>query len=153
MIITFIGHKFIHEYDKLYDMVEKCITKSIEQEDNISFFCGGYGSFDNLCAKVCSKIKHKIKNCEIAFIAPYITESYQKNIKLLLNENIYTSVIYPPLEKTPAKYAIIKRNQWMINESDLIIAYVKNTYGGAYSSLNYAKRKKKKIINLADAHL
>lgn len=153
MIITFIGHRFVYEYDKLCDMVEKCILKNAEHENSISFYCGGYGSFDNLCAKVCSKIKQKLKNCEIVFVTPYITISYQKNTELLLKEKIYTSVIYPPLEKTPAKFAIVKRNRWMIEEADLVIAYVNKTFGGAYSSLSYAKRKNKRIINLADASL
>ena len=36
----------------------------------------------------------------------------------------------------------------MIENSDLIIAYVNNNYGGAYKSLRYAMRKNRKIINL-----
>ncbi len=37
----------------------------------------------------------------------------------------------------------------MTEEADLIIAYVKYNHGGAYKTLNYAIRKKKRIINLA----
>ena len=56
----------------------------------------------------------------------------------------------PPLEKVPPKYAISERNKWMVSEADLIIAYVKYARGGAYSGLQYARRRGKRIINLAD---
>ena len=38
----------------------------------------------------------------------------------------------------------------MIAEADLIIAYVKNTFGGAFKGYKYATKLKKKIINLAE---
>jgi hypothetical protein len=38
----------------------------------------------------------------------------------------------------------------MIENANLVIAYVKNNYGGAYKTLNTAKRKKKKVINICD---
>ena len=66
-----------------------------------------------------------------------------------MDKNLYDSTVYPPLENIPQKFAISKRNEWMINQADLIIAYVSHTYGGAYRSLEYARRKKKSIINLA----
>ena len=36
----------------------------------------------------------------------------------------------------------------MVNEADLVIAYVMYSLGGAAKTLEYAKRKKKAIINL-----
>jgi hypothetical protein len=38
----------------------------------------------------------------------------------------------------------------MVANADLIIAYVNRSYGGAYQSLQAAKRKKKEIINICD---
>ena len=67
-----------------------------------------------------------------------------------MNEKLYDSVIYPPLEKVPPRAAIVKRNEWMIEKADLIIAYVKQTYGGAYKALQYAHKRKKMMINLAE---
>ena len=36
----------------------------------------------------------------------------------------------------------------MVTNADIIIAYVNRNYGGAYKSLQVAKRKGKKIINI-----
>ena len=62
---------------------------------------------------------------------------------------LYDGVIYPELENVPLRFAISYRNMWMIENADLIIAYVCNEYGGAYESLKFALKRKKSIINLA----
>ena len=61
----------------------------------------------------------------------------------------YDDCIYPPLENVLPRFCILRRNEWMVDEADLIIAYVMHPLGGAYKTLEYARKKKKKIINLA----
>ena len=34
----------------------------------------------------------------------------------------YDDVIFPPLESVPRKFAVLKRNEWMVEEADLVIA-------------------------------
>ena len=63
---------------------------------------------------------------------------------------MYDESLYPPLENVLPKFAISKRNEWMITNADLIIAYVNHSYGGAYKTLKIAKRRKKKIVNICD---
>ena len=149
MTITFLGHSSLYIDKALYEKVEMTIRENIDTEEELLFLCGGYGDFDNMCAKICRCIKKEKPYCHIAYVTPYITESEQKKIRHLLDFKFYDSVIYPPLENVPPRFAISKRNEWMINESNIIVAYVKYTYGGAYKSFKYAERKKKRIINLA----
>ena len=150
MIITFIGHSSLYNCKDLHTKIENAIIKNTTAEGYISFYCGGYGDFDNLCASICRSIKEKMPRAEIVFITPYITEAQQKKLMYLIDNKLYDSIIYPPLEKVPAKFAICKRNEWMIDQSELIIAFVKRTHGGAFKALEYARKKKKVIINLAD---
>ncbi len=63
---------------------------------------------------------------------------------------LYDETIYPELEKVPYRFAISKRNEWMVDNSDLVIAFVSHSWGGAATTYRYAIRKKKQIINLAD---
>ena len=42
------------------------------------------------------------------------------------------------------------RNRWMVEQADYVIAMVERKEGGAYATLQYAQKKKKKIINLAE---
>ena len=147
MTVAFFGHRFVIEDIK--DEIERVILENINSGEELVFYLGGYGSFDYQCASVCKKIKNEIGNCETVLVTPYLTDSHQEKIKEWMKLKMYDSVLYPPLEKVPLKFAISKRNEWMISEADLIIVYVKRCFGGAYNALKYAKRKKKRIINLA----
>ena len=150
MVITFIGHRDLYIDNNLKNNIKKAIKENLIPNEKILFYCGGYGNFDNLCAEICHSLKNEIQVCEVIFITPYITEAQQKNIKYLIDIGLYDSTLYPPLENIPPKFAITKRNEWIIDNADLIIAYVDRDYGGAYKTLNYARKKKKPLINLAE---
>lgn len=61
----------------------------------------------------------------------------------------YDGSVYPPLETVPRRYAISKRNEWMVEQADVIISCVTHGWGGAATTLTYANRKKKSIISVA----
>ena len=89
----------------------------------------------------------KYSNCELIFVTPYLNRSREHKFQTKIQA--YDTTIYPPLEGVPYRFAIIKRNEWMIDQADLIIAYIQHHYGGAYRAYAYAQKKKKTIINLA----
>lgn len=43
-----------------------------------------------------------------------------------------------------------KRNEWMVDHSDKILALFDGSYGGTFNCISYAKRQHKQIINLWD---
>lgn len=67
----------------------------------------------------------------------------EKNKEYLTKE--YDGIVYPPIENTPKKVAILVRNEWIVRQSDVIIAYVGRTFGGAYKAVAYAKKRGKKL--------
>ena len=149
MVITFVGHGTLHIDENLSNKIVATIKNNITGKENITFYCGGYGDFDNHCASICRELKKEIC-CEVVFVTPYITPSQQEKMKYLIDAKLYDSTVYPPIENALPRYAITKRNEWMVSEADLVIAYVSRTYGGAFKTLEYARRKKKAIINLAE---
>ena len=58
----------------------------------------------------------------------------------------YDESIYPPLEHVPKRYAISRRNEYMVDAADTVVAYVVYGFGGARNTLRYAERKQKRII-------
>ncbi|OUO31518.1 hypothetical protein B5F88_18105, partial [Flavonifractor sp. An306] len=60
----------------------------------------------------------------------------------------YDRTVYPPLETVPRRFAISHRNRWMVEYVDVVVSYVLHDWGGAATTLQYAKRKKKRIILL-----
>ena len=105
--------------------------------------------------KVCCFAGHaNICNKDYPFIKSYLILAYMPKEK---DKNeyedsalaLFDSTLYPSIEKTPRRFAIVKRNEWMINNADFLIAYVVYNWGGAYKTLEYAKRKKHtSVINI-----
>ena len=148
MIITFIGHAFLTAKGEIMEKVRGQMRANITDE-LITCYLGGYGDFDEICASVCRELKNECL-LELVYVTPYISLSEQAKIKELQEAGLYDKTIYPSLENVPKRFAISRRNKWMLENADLVIAYVDHSYGGAYKSLLSSKRKVKKLINIAD---
>ncbi len=139
MTVTFCGHNDIY-YDsaieqKLTDIVEDLIKNGATE-----FLIGGYGTFDKLSAKITKKLQEKYSHIKSILVIPYLNRKYDLSL--------YDDTIYPPLENTPLRFAISKRNQWMVENSEILVAFVKYDWGGAAKTLSFAMQKKKRIINI-----
>ncbi len=145
MIITFAGHGKMTVSNELRELIRKTIKEIIANEA-VTFYCGGYGAFDIACAEVIKKLKNEHPNIESVFVTPYMNEARLSDIKA---SKLYDDILYPGLENVPYRFAISKRNEYMISKAALVIAYVEYEFGGAYKMLQYAKRKETRIINLA----
>jgi len=144
IICSFFGHRVVADkvFFGLYDEIEKHITK---YKVNV-FYVGGYGGFDNMVFDILYEMKEYYSHIKIYRILAYMplevnNKTYEKHYKTMFPEG---------LELVPKKFAIVHRNRWIVNNSDYIIGYVQTSYGGAYEALKYAKRKNKKVINLAE---
>lgn len=146
-ICCFIGHSSIVYSDELSQRVEDAILQVIKEGVD-TFYCGGYGDFDLLCAKVVNKLKSKYQNIKCIFVTPYINEGYKNKLKSVKDAGLYDEILYPPLELVLQRYAISERNKFMINASDRIIVYIKYDFGGAYTAFKYAVNKGKSIIKI-----
>ncbi len=145
MIITFCGHS--NYIGNSRD--EECLLNYFEKvikENEVDFYFGGYGGFDRFALSCAKKYKKTHKNANLIFIAPYLGNWLNSRKEFL--ESSYDMIIYPDIENVPKKFAIIKRNQWMVNHADYLFAYVRTHYGGAYKTLLYAHKHKKRYTNL-----
>ena len=150
MNCTFCGHSNL-SYNGIYIKLKLEIVRLIDKGVT-TFYNGGYGNFDLTCLKAVSEL-----NIEYPFIKNYIVLAYRDNIIIEKYDHIckqyHAETIYTLEQEIHHKYAITARNKWMVDSSDYMIAYVCNTYGGAYSNYKYARRKNCsiiEIINFAD---
>jgi len=137
MVVYFCGHRNVYDEieSKLYYEVENLIKQGADE-----FLLGGYGSFDYKAAKVVKHLKEKYPHIVSVLVIPYINKDYDKSL--------YDISEYPPIENVPKRLAIIKRNRWMVDKSDVVVAYIRNNFGGAAMMFDYAERKDVKIIKL-----
>ena len=144
--IAFIGHREIHGQYHLEDELEQIITEYLRAKEYVELYVGRNGDFD---ISVASAIKRAQKsfghhNSSLILLQPYPMKDD------LYYEKFYDEILYPVDRKTHPKGAITKRNRWMIDHADLLIAYVEEgREGGALTALDFAKKQGLKTINLA----
>lgn len=148
MVISFCGHRDFIKTEKVVEQLF-LILEEVVGENSVLFYLGGYGGFDNFAYECCKKYKSAHANVKLVFVTPYLTESYQKNRLQGIKDN-FDDIIYPELEKRLPRLAVLFRNYYMVEAADYVVAYVNRDWGGAYKTLEYAKKLGKKIINLAE---
>ena len=139
MIVSFFGHSVFSESlslkHRLLDVLEETILDS-----PVTFLLGMKGLFDSFAFSCCLHFKNAHPHVKIACVLAYLNEQ--------ITDERFDEYIYPPLETVPPRIAILKRNAWMVKESDFLITYVDHSFGGAYQAFSHAVKLKKKIINL-----
>lgn len=139
MTVTFCGHSQINDQDKIAQWLDIILPSLIEGGAR-TFYLGGYGDFDRLAAAAVKRQKTVYPHIESILVLPYLNRDF--------DTSSYDSTTYPPLENVPLRYAIIKRNQWMICESDVVISGVTHSWGGAAKTLDCARRRGKVIFQI-----
>ena len=143
-ICCFCGHRDCDS--SIREQIKETITDLIENQGITTFYSGGMGNFDKRCEGVARELKQKYKDIWLCLIAPYMTKRLNAN-REYYNE-IYDEIIIPDLGDIHYKRAITERNKWMVEKSDMLLCYVTHSRGGAYQSLQYARKLNKTIRKL-----
>ena len=147
MTVMFCGHADFQAGDEIKKKMFSVLREILEMDKNVVFYFGGYGAFDSFSFCYVEGYKQIFERIKTVFITPYITPTYEN---LMNAKMLYDECIYPELENVPLKFAIIERNKWMVEKSDIVVAYVNRGWGGAWKTLEYAKKQGKRIFNLAE---
>lgn len=146
MIITFIGHANLCITHQLKEQICHTLETKICPH-NTTFYCGGYGAFDNICAHIVNELKVAHPHIRAVFVSPYRNQARLQTAK---ESGLYDDILFAGVEKAPYHIAIIKRNEYMVDKADFIVVYVDHAWGGAYRTFLYAQKQKKCMINLAE---
>lgn len=143
MIVGFFGHSSYFSKDITVEKVVALLEKEINCCD-VDFYLGNYGNFDNFAYNVAREYQKRHTNSKLVFITPYLNNARCNDFAKKCD-----SSIYPEIEKVPLKFAIIERNKWVVQHSDLLIFYYK-IIGSTRDIYEYAISKNKRVINLAE---
>ncbi len=135
---TFFGHRDAPK--EIEPTLQSTLIDLIENKGVINFYVGNNGNFDFMVEK-------NLKNLKVSY--PHI--NYNIVLAYLPKKKDYNNnTIYPEGLETPPKYAIVKRNRWMVDNSDYIVTYVIRTFGGAAQFKAFAENKGKIVLNITD---
>ena len=142
-VCTFFGHRYTSEAIK--PALTSVLTDLIENKGVTTFYVGHQGFFDSMERTELKRMKNIYPN-----INYYVALAYLAKKSDDLGVTDYSDTIFPDvLTKTPPKYAIDRRNRWMISISDYVVCYCEhNSDFGAPRYMKVAEKRGLTVINL-----
>ena len=152
--VSFFGHRLVERASEIEVRLEILLHDLITQKEYVEFLVGRDGEFDLLAA---SAIRRAVKqygygNTSLSLVLPYMKAEYHNNEQSYFS---YYDEVEICMESSDAHYksAIQVRNRCMVDRSDLVVCCIQHKSGGAYRTMQYAKKQGKQVRNLADFQL
>lgn len=143
--IAMFGHRDFNCHRQLEERLIPVLRDLIRKKKFIEIYMGRDGEFDTYAATLVKRVQKDYDDyhaIEFNLVLPYPKKDMEDFEK-------YYDRVDIPISAHP-KLAITKRNEWMVEQADLVICYIERESGGAYKAVQYAKKLDKEIINLAD---
>ena len=140
MVCTFFGHKDAQPCisEKLKEEIYKLIELGVD-----AFLIGNNGNFDFIVQNLLSEICKATPCVDYKIVLSKINE-------LAISKNQSKTVFPLGFESFPPKFAVSKRNDWLIKNSDFAIVYVENKFTNSYKLLLKSIKHGLTVINIAD---
>ena len=142
MICTFFGHRDAPETIK--NSLKSAIIRLIDEQGVRRFYVGNNGNFDFLAQRVLEEISKEENSLEFAIV---LSSPCEKAVWGMQEQTLFPE----GLEFSLPRFAISKRNDWLIKNSDFVIAYVKHSHSNAYRWVKKAERRGLKVISISDS--
>ena len=139
---TFFGH---HDCPVTVERTLYMALVDLVEEHRVdTFYVGRQGAFDAIALSALKNLIHQYPHIQYSVVLERIPGKCNcignyEGINTMLPEGIET--VHP-------RYAILWRNNWMLDRSDFIVAYIKHSWGGAAKFMEKAAQQGKVIINL-----
>ena len=127
--------------DSLKSKLEQEILIFSEKNVNVTFLIGNNGNFDFLAQSTLETLCRKGKNIDYTIVLSRIDEAP-------LNRRSERTIFPEELSGVLPKYAISKRNEWIIRRSNFAICYVSRIASNSSKMLSKLQRRNVKTINL-----
>ncbi len=150
--VSFFGHREIENVFIIENQLETLIRELLLTKEYVEFLVGRDGEFDQIVSSTIRRCKRAIRedNNALVLVLPYATAEYRNNEQSFHAYYDEIEICAASAEKH-FKSAHQIRNRSMVDRSDLVIFCVEHNSGGAYQTMQYAKKINANIINLPDA--
>ena len=146
--VSFTGHRRVDDFYFVEEQLDSIIGELIRTKEYVEFYVGKNGDFDTMVASAIKRCQKRFgkSNNSLILVLPYTVADME------YLEDFYDEIWIPDeLHGIHFKNAISKRNEWFVNNSDLLIAYVLRDNGGAATCLKKATQSNLAVFNIASA--
>ena len=149
--VSFFGHRQIDNVFVIEQRLEMMIRKLLVSKEYVEFLVGRDGEFDQLVASTVRRCKRAIRddNSALVLVLSYATAECRNNEQSFHAYYDEVEICAEAAEKH-FKSAHRIRNRTMVDRSDLVVFCVEHNSGGAYQTMQYAKKSNANIINVPD---
>lgn len=149
--VSFFGHRQIDNVFTIEERLETIIRELLLSNEYVEFLIGRDGEFDQLVASTVRRCKRAVRddNSALVLVLPYPTAELLNNEQSFQEYYDEIEICAESAEKH-FKSAHQTRNRSMVDRSDLVVFCVEHNSGGAYQTMQYAKKVNANIINLPD---
>lgn len=149
--VSFFGHRQFDDPFTIENKLERLIRELLATKEYVEFLVGRDGEFDQLVSSTVRRCKRTVRddNNALVLVLPYATAEYRYNEQSFHEYYDEIEICAESAEKH-FKSAHQTRNRSMVDRSDLVVFCVEHNSGGAYQTMQYAKKAKANIINLPD---
>ena len=147
-VCAFTGHRNLFEYDFDELLLERVILNLVKNGVT-KFLCGMAVGFDLKAAQAVLSLKEKY-NLQLVACLPCgnQSEKFSEKNKILYNGIIEKCDEVIVMEREYTKGCMFARDRYLVDNSDLLVCFLRKRSGGTYYTVNYAKKTGKKIIEL-----
>lgn len=139
---TFFGHRLAPV--DIEPQLQEVLADLVTNEKVDTFYVGTNGNFDFLVRRNLKRLKLLYPHIKYFAVLAYLPKEKSYSV-----DYDYSDTIYPEgIEKGPPRFAICRRNEWMLKRSDFVVTYVTHTSGGAVKYKERAEKRGKRVINL-----
>ncbi len=143
MVCCFFGHREV--YGEISSVLRLTLIQLIAEGVD-AFLVGNQGTFDSRVLAVLRELKKVYPH-----ISYHVVLAYMPGSKAECELYDPMETFFPEgLEFAHPRYAISKRNEYLIQEADIVVTYVTRSWGGAAKFAERAVKKGKRVINIAD---
>lgn len=142
---TFFGHRDCQS--TIRSQLQATLIDLIEHHSVDTFYVGNQGGFDAMVYKTLKELKQTYPHIQYTVVLAYLpTET-------TASQYDPSETLYPEgMEKASKRFAIDRRNKWMLQQSEYVVTYVTHSWGGAAKYMEMAEKQMKCVIHLASAH-
>lgn len=138
MKCAFFGHRDAPSSIKprLDEAIFNLISNGVDE-----FYVGNNGNFDLIVQNTLLNMIEKGERLKLRIVLSRIGE-------IALSKYQEYTIFPEGQEEALPKFAISKRNEWIINKADILIVYSRNSFSNTWKIIKKAETKGKRIIKL-----
>lgn len=138
---TFFGHRDCPE--RIRPKLRAAILTMIADHGVDTFYIGHQGAFDRMALSILRELALPDIRCTV--VLARLPSGAQR-----IDPEVSRHSLFPDgLETVPPRFAIARRNDWLLRHADCVITYVCAPSGGAAAYAAKARRQGKTIISVA----